>query len=129
MRFAIGVALALAAAVPASACNTEMFTVIDWQTEKSDSPFLPYEVSADVQYEGPKPYRMIKAAVMLNDVLGTPLAQFGMDQDGKAAPGDIIKADKQAHVRERLGTVNRDDIVATTCVWSIVYDDGEVVEF
>lgn len=129
MRFAIGVVLALAAAVPASACNTEMFTVLDWRAEKSDIPVLPYKLVAEVQYDGPKAYRMIEAGVVFNDVLGKPLGQVNVDRDSKASPGDRLTADGQTHVRERIGTINRDDIVAKTCVWSIVYADGEVVEF
>jgi hypothetical protein len=129
MRFAIGVVLALAAAVPATACNSEILEVLDWQVEKFDHPLLPYKLTAQVQYDGPKPYRMIHAGVIIDDVLRQNIGQVNLERDGAASPGETVEAAGQVMVRERLATINRDDTVARACVWSIVYDDGEVVEF
>lgn len=121
--------LLLGAAAPAYACNSEMMEVIDWHAVEISSPFFPYRLTAEVRYEGPKPYRMIHAGVMIDDVLGQNLGQVNLARDAQVQPGDTLIADGQVTVRERLGTVNRADTVIRTCVWSIVYDDGTIEKF
>lgn len=131
MRFVIGVALALAAAVPASACNEELFVVRGWSAEASEAGRLVRtEMNVDVRYEGDRAFRMIHAGVMFSDVLGNALVTTYLDKDGAVEPGAEISLRRVFEGRDsRITAINRDDVVARTCVWSIVYDDGEVVEF
>jgi hypothetical protein len=130
MKLIIAVALLIGAVVPASACNSEMLVVREWRAVANEgNKFFPVGLSASVEYTGAQPYRMIHGGVMFADVLGASLGQVNLDRDQAVAPGDILEVDGLVDAKDRLLTVNRDDVVTRTCVWSIVYDDGTVVEF
>lgn len=130
MKLTIAAALLIGTAVPASACNSEMLVVRDWGAAANDgNKFFPVSLSANVEYKGARPYRMIHAGVMFADVLGANLGQINLERDQVVAPGDILIVDGLVDAKERLLTVNRDDVVTRTCVWSIVYDDGTIEKF
>lgn len=117
-------------ATPAIACNSEMLTVKDWQaSENTGNSVLPVNLAATVQYSGSKAFRMIHAGVMFADALGRNVGQVNLDEDQHAAPGAILVADGYVDAKKRLLTINRDDVVTRTCVWSIIYDDGSKQEF
>lgn len=130
MKWLLVTALAFGGAIPAHACNSEMLTVRDWQAVASEgNKFFPVDLSATVEYNGPRPYRMIHAGVMLADVLGQNMGQVNLERDQGVSPGEIIEARGLVDAKERLLTINRDDVVSRTCVWSIVYVDGTKEEF
>jgi hypothetical protein len=129
LALATAVMIGVLASPAAAACNSEMLAVVDWKATKNDSTLLPYLLEATVRYEGARPYRMIHAGVMFADVLGEQLGQVNLPKDAEVSPGAVVVADAYVDADERLGVVNRDDIVYRTCVWSIVYDDGTVEKF
>ncbi len=128
MRFAV--LLSMMVSTPAFACNSDVLTVLEWTATKNEnSRSLPVLLEAKVQYQGDHAFRMIHAGVMFSDVLGQSLGQVNLDRDRPAKPGETLVADGQTGAKERILTLNRDDIVYRTCVWSIVYDDGTKEEF
>lgn len=131
MRFVIGVVLALAAAGPATACNEELLKVRGWDAVASEAGrMVRTEMDVGVRYEGERAFRMIHAGVMFSDVLGNALATTYLDKDGAVEPGAEVSLHRVFEGHDsRITALNRDDVVTRTCVWSIVYDDGEVVEF
>ncbi len=126
----IAAGLAVAMSSTAHACNTELLSLVDWEAaENAGSALIPVTLVAKVQYNGSRPYRMIHAGVILADVLGEGLGQVNLNRDQTVSPGEVVEANGFVGAEERLLTVNRDDIVGSTCVWSIVYSDGQVEEF
>lgn len=126
---AIAAVIAAASAPAYGACNSDMLKVVDWQIGESRISLLPYRIEATVRYEGARPYRMIRAGVILDDALGMNMGQVNLTQDQNVAPGEEVLADGQVSVSKRLGDVAREDVVARACVWSIVYDDGTEERF
>ena len=130
MKRFLTIAAAMAAATPAVACNADMLEVLDWRAVAAEEgSYFPYDLSADVRYRGDRPYRMIHGGVMFDDVLGESLGQVNLERDQDVAPGEAILVDGLVEVDERIGTVNRDDVVYRTCVWSVVYAEGTTEKF
>lgn len=125
----VAIALTAWAAPALAACNSDLLSVVDWKIGESKISLLPYAIEATVTYNGDRPFRMIHAGVMLDDVLGRNLGQVNLDEDQKASPGDTVLVDGQVSASKRLGEINRSDVVSRACVWSIVYDDGTVAKF
>lgn len=129
LPIALAATLSATSILPTAACNSEMLSVLDWEVVKNDSSLLPYRLIAQVEYRGQRGFRMIHAGVIFSDVLGQGVGQVNLNRDSTAQPGDNITADGQVEVDARMATLNPEDIVLRTCVWSIVYDDGTKEEF
>lgn len=130
MKLFISATLLLGASAPAIACNSEMLEVQSWQaTANEGNKFFPVDLVATVEYQGDRSYRMIHAGVVFADALGQNLGQINLERDQKVAPGDMIEVDGLVDAKDRLLTINRDDVVTRTCVWSIVYEDGTIERF
>lgn len=130
MKWIYATIFAACGALPALACNSEMLAVQDWQAAANPgNRVIPVRLEATVQYQGDQPYRMIHAGVLLSDALGGALGQVNLERDENVAPGDVVEARGFVQADERLLTINRADVKATTCVWSVVYADGTVEKF
>lgn len=130
MKWVIAATLLIGVPGQALACNSELLAIQDWQAVANEgNKFFPVSLSATVQYNGDRAYRMVHGGVMFADVLGGNLGQVNLERDQTVAPGDIIEVDGFVDANDRLLTISRDDVVARTCVWSIVYEDGTVEEF
>lgn len=130
MKWLIAATLMIGVSGQALACNSEMLAVQDWQASANEgNKIVPVSLSATVQYQGARSYRMIHGGVMFADVLGGNLGQVNLERDQSVAPGDVIEVDGLVGAKDRLLTINRDDVVTRTCVWSIVYEDGTVEKF
>jgi predicted N-acyltransferase len=116
---------------PATACNRDLFSVLDWRVEAAaDGEYVRTKAYADIEYRGSAGYRMIQAAVMFSDVLGNALLSINVDRDRHATVGESLTVSEAFVGRDsRISTINRDDVVSRVCVWSIVYDDGTVEKF
>ncbi len=131
MRFVSGLAISALMTLPALACNDQFFTLEDWSaTATEDGRNLRTVMTVDLNYKGERSYRMIHGAALFSDVLGNALVTVPFERDAQVEPGQTVEA-KGAFIGKdsRITTINRDDVLTRTCVWSIVYDDGTVEEF
>lgn len=131
MRLVFGLTISALMTLPALACNDQLFTLNEWSaTASEDGRNVRTEMLVDLTYEGVRPYRMIHGAALFSDVLGNALVTVQFDRDAQIEPGQTVEA-KGAFIGKgsRITTINRDDVVTRTCVWSIVYDDGTVERF
>lgn len=128
---ALGLGIAFAATQVAHACNDELFSINDWQVKASeDGRNVRTVVGADVTYKGARVYRMIHGAVLFSDALGNALVTVPIEADANVEPGDSFAASGAfLGSTSRITSINPDDVIAETCVWSIIYDDGTVERF
>lgn len=132
MRFVL--AVAMMAATPAMACNTEMLTIEDgWTVEEVDSfaGFRNAGLSLIYTNAGDRAFRLIDATVQFQDALGAGIGSIQFDRDTGLAPGEsaALEGTYAGDNLLRLNSMNPDDIVITTCVRSVVYVDGKREEF
>lgn len=130
MRFALGCALALVA-MPAMACNDQLFSVTDWRASAEESGrHIRTEVEVDLVYEGEAAYRMIHAATLFSDVMGNALVSVQIERDTAVEPNaELTSRSVFLSSTSRIASIHRDDVVSRSCVWTIVYDDGTVERF
>lgn len=130
MRAQLAIALVLAAASPALACNSELLRVTNWQASPNEgNRFIPVDLEAEVEYLGERSFRMVHGGVIFQDALGRSIGQVNLDRDQHAGPGDTFAVTGHVDADERLLTINRDDVRLRACVWSMVYENGEVEKF
>ncbi|MFC5385196.1 hypothetical protein ACFPLB_04350 [Aquamicrobium segne] len=117
------------AASPAIACNTEMISVQDnWTAEnlRSEGDTVFTKIDLTYQYDGTQPYRMIDGSIRFRDATGSAIASLGLNRDDALAPGETSSLSITSFGPDlpRLATVNRSEIEVTTCVRTIIYEDG-----
>lgn len=128
---ALGLGIAIAAAPAAYGCNSELFLIEDWRVEaEPDGRNIRTVIDVDVTYVGDRAYRMIHGAVLLSDALGNALNTVQMERDETITPGNAVTmSGRFLGSKSRISTIDPDDVIAETCVWSITYDDGTVERF
>lgn len=127
---AIVVAMMLAT-TPAMACNEQLFEVTDWTASAApDGNSVQTEVEIEMQFVGDRGYRMIQAGIIFEDALNNALVTVPLDRDRSRQPSEAFTQRGLFTARSsRISEINPDDVTYRTCVWSIVYDDGEVQRF
>jgi hypothetical protein len=112
----------------AAGCNEELFTVTEWSIEERD-PFPPLNVT--LRYEGDRPIRMVDGHYWLADVLGARTGGGPIPRDSRLSPGDTLStvAFQGTDDGKRLLQINPADVITSTCVRGLVYEDGTVERF
>ncbi|WP_210334580.1 hypothetical protein [Ensifer sp. ENS10] len=124
--------LALAAVLiggPAfGACNANLLSVEDWSARRLDDQNI--EVRITVKSLAQKPIRMLSADFGFKDALGGHVAADTFDRDITIPASASVTATKNWPMTfERLLKLRHDEVVASTCVHGVVYEDGTKEEF
>jgi hypothetical protein len=128
MRIAIAVLAAalISGAASASDCRGDLIQVTDWKLQKVTGLISGIDIHVTIKSNFSKPIRMIDGTYTFADALGRRISSFGINPDLNVEPGKTVKFAHGYMGREmdRVLKMNRADVIVTTCVRAVVYQDG-----
>lgn len=117
----------------ASSCDgsPDILALDNWNIKKVDGFISGMDITVSVKSHAAKPFRMIDASYTFSDKLGRRIAGFKIDPDLKAKPGEIVSSTNgyTGSEMDRVPKMNREDVIVSTCVTAVVYDDGTQERF
>ncbi|MCO5962366.1 hypothetical protein [Sinorhizobium meliloti] len=111
-----------------AACNADLLSVEKWSAQRVDDQTI--EVRITVKSQAQKPIRMLSADFGFKDALGGHVAADTFDRDMTIPANASVTATKKWPMTfERLLKLKHDEVVASTCVRAVLYEDGTKEEF
>lgn len=129
----IAVLMAVLLATPAMACNEEILTVTEWEVAETEGFLSSSFIGLGITHlnNSDRTIRMVQGRTEFHDILDRRIASVPMAEDELRRPGEqtlqVTVAGRPGS--DRLETASPDDIVVSTCVNAVVYDDGTVERF
>lgn len=130
MKEVLIAASALLWASQAMSCDDTLFTIESWSEAAEQLSIVPV-INIEARYHGDRPIRMVDAEYVLRDVLGAHIAEGQIERDVRLNPGDYFtfRSAQMLGYSGRIGEVDPDDVVASTCTRAVIYDDGAIEKF
>lgn len=127
--YLIVTAALLASPAHAETCagKSDFLVVKDWKVEKVETDMMTgIDITLTLQSNSPKPFRMVDGAYTFSDVLDRRISGFKFDPDLRGVPGGTIEtgAGYMGNEMDRVPKMDRSDVIVTTCVKAVVYEDG-----
>lgn len=125
MRYVLFVAVL--AATPATACNTDFLVIDDWSIiEQTSGPRIGATVEVQYRLAGNRAYRLIEGSIIFEDRLGFRIESIAVPREKPLTPG-MMGLQTGLYPSSTLmmaARMNRDDVIVTTCTNAVVYADG-----
>lgn len=127
--------LFFASAATAQECNVSLVTVTAWTASPTNSeiPYIEGSLNLAVQLtsSSERMTQMVEGAVVFTDLLGREIGRVKIDEDAKIGKGQPYYENGTINPSglDRLAALSSENVVATVCVFAVLYDDGEIERF
>ncbi|MCJ8519022.1 hypothetical protein ABID21_001930 [Pseudorhizobium tarimense] len=120
--------LSLAGGQAYAACDADVLSIEEWSIRSNQDEAL--ELTLTLKSNLKKDIRMIDADFKFRDALGGHIAADTVNRDLAIPSGTAVTMTKRwPNTFERLLKLNHDEVSTTTCVRSVLYEDGTKEEF
>lgn len=105
---------------------TALLTVEQYTAAIIESGYSDYiELQVQLKNKSGRGIRMIDGGIIFQDVLDRDILRIAIDPDLKVETNSTVTQEGR-YSNLRLANVSSDDVVISTCVRGVVYQDGEV---
>lgn len=105
--------------------------VRSWSATIEADNYAPLKITTVLANIGDRAFRMVDAGTRFTDALGRDIVSIKVDPDLTLAPMETATFEGYylGGESERLAKLAPEDVTAVTCVRSVLYSDGQKVEF
>lgn len=121
--------MAMLAATPAMACNADLLAVEKWSAEKSGD--VTFDLTLTMTPKFPQGVRMIDAQANFSDRLGGWIGGVIIDRDTRIGGATFTQVNTFGIALDlaRLLRLPPEDVVVSSCVRAVIYEDGSREDF
>ncbi|WP_136685704.1 hypothetical protein [Falsirhodobacter xinxiangensis] len=107
----------------------DILLVTDYSSALADGSFMKeLRLGVSVANVSDRSIRMVDGSIVFQDVLGRDILRIAFNPDMKIDAGGTVEQ-TGIYSNLRLADVAKEDVVISTCIRGLVYDDGEVEKF